>query len=78
LPKYTSATGGGQVYDRLSRNAIEDAYAQITAEARNQYTLGYTTRATASSTYRNIEVLVDRPGLKIYAKDGYYPVASAR
>ena len=25
----------------LSRNAIEDAYAQIISEARNQYTLGY-------------------------------------
>jgi VWFA-related protein len=78
LPKYASATGTGQVLSELSRNAIEDAYAQITSEARNQYTLGYTTRATASTAYRNIEVRVNRPGLKIYAKDGYYPVASAR
>jgi VWFA-related protein len=78
LPRYTSATGGGNVYTELSRNAIEDAYAQITSEARNQYTLGYTTRATASTAYRNIEVRVGRPGLKIYAKDGYYPVPSAR
>jgi VWFA-related protein len=78
LPKYTSATGGGDVYDRLSRNAIEDAYAQITSEARNQYTLGYTTRATASSAKREIEVKVARSGLKIYAKDGYYPLASTR
>jgi VWFA-related protein len=77
LPKYASATGGGQVYSELSRNAIEDAYAQITSETRNQYTLGYTTRATASTTYHNIEVRVDRPGLKIYAKDGYYPAPSA-
>jgi VWFA-related protein len=78
LPKYASATGGGQVYTELSRSAIEDAYAQITSEARNQYTLGYTTRATASTAYRNIEVKVDRPGLNIYAKDGYYPVPQAR
>jgi VWFA-related protein len=78
LPKYASATGGGDVYDRLSRNAIEDAYAQITSEARNQYTLGYTTRASASSAKREIEVKVARSGLKIYAKDGYYPVASTR
>jgi VWFA-related protein len=78
LPKYSSATGGGQVFAELSRNAIEDAYAQITSEARNQYTIGYTTRATASTAYRNIEIRVDRPGLKIYTKDGYYPIASAR
>jgi VWFA-related protein len=78
LPKYASATGGGQVYSELSRSAIADSYAQITSEARNQYTLGYTTRSTASTAYRNIEVRVDRPGLKIYAKDGYYPVPQAR
>jgi VWFA-related protein len=78
LPKYVSATGGGQVFTELSRQAIEDSYAQITSEARNQYTLGYNTRATASTAYRNIEVRVDRPNLKIYAKDGYYPIATAR
>ena len=78
LPKYASATGGGTIYTELSRNAIEETYAQITSEARNQYTLGYTTRATASTAYRNIEVRVDRLGLNIYAKDGYYPIAPAR
>lgn len=78
LPRYASATGGGQIYTELSRNAIEDAYAQITSEARNQYTLGYTTRATPSSAKREIEVRVSRPGLKIYAKDGYYPVPQVR
>jgi VWFA-related protein len=78
LPKYASATGGGNVYTELSRNAIEESYAQITSEARNQYTLGYTTRATASTAYRNIEIRLNRPGLNIYAKDGYYPVPAAR
>jgi VWFA-related protein len=78
LPRYVSATGGGQVFSELSRNSIEEAYSQITSEARNQYTLGYTTRATASTAYREIEVRVARPGLKIYAKPGYYPAATAR
>jgi VWFA-related protein len=79
LPKYTNATGGGQVFSELSRNAIEDAYAEITSEARNQYTLGYTPKAVAgSSAFRDIEVVVDRKGLKVYAKNGYYPIPSAR
>jgi VWFA-related protein len=78
LPKYINATGGGQVFTELSRQAIEEAYAQITSEARNQYTLGYNTRATASSGKREIEVRVDRPNLRIYAKDGYYPTPSFR
>jgi len=79
LPKYTYATGGGEVRHELSRNAIEDAYTEITSEARNQYTLGYAAKATTgSSAYRTIEVRVDRRNLKISSKDGYYPTPAAR
>ena len=81
LPKYTSATGGGAPYTELSRSAIEDTYAQAMSEARNQYTLGYTParpKTPTTAAYRNIEVLVDRPGLKISAKDGYYPAPAVR
>jgi VWFA-related protein len=79
LPKYVNATGGGDVFNELSRNAIEETYATITSEARNQYTLGYPTKATPSSTaYRSIEILVARKGVKVFSKDGYYPAASAR
>jgi len=76
LPKYTSATGG-EVFNELTRDNIEVAYARATGDARNQYTLGYTTRATPSSTYRDIEVRVARPGLKISAKSGYYPLPNS-
>lgn len=78
LPKYVSASGGGQVFPELTANAISDAYAQVTSEARNQYTLGYTTKPTVSSVCRNIVVNVDRPNLKVYAKDGYCPGPSPR
>ena len=81
LPKYASATGGAPVYTELSRSAIEDVYAQVMSEARNQYTLGYTPargQKPSTSAYHSIEVLVDRPDLKIYAKDGYYPAPAAR
>jgi len=81
LPKYTSATGGGLPFNELSRSSIEDVYAQVMSEARNQYTLGYTPakpKAPTTAAYRNIEVLVDRPGLKVSAKDGYYPAPAAR
>jgi VWFA-related protein len=77
LPKYVSATGGSPVYHELTRSAIEDIYAKVMGDARNQYTLGYYAtrpKVPTSSAYRSIEVVVHRPGLKIYAKDGYYPV----
>ncbi|HWK30963.1 MAG TPA: VWA domain-containing protein [Terriglobales bacterium] len=77
LPKYVSATGG-QLITEFSRDAIERAYAELTGQARNQYTLGYTTNFTPSSTYRSIEVRVRRPNVRVYAKDGYYPLPSRR
>jgi VWFA-related protein len=77
LPKYVSATGG-EYYAELSQSDIENAYAKLTEIARNQYTLGYNTKATAASNYRQIEVRVHRAGLKVYAKDGYYPLPPQR
>jgi hypothetical protein len=44
-------------------------------EARNQYLLGYTPsrpKTPTASNYHSVEVLVDRPGLKVYSKDGYF------
>lgn len=78
LPKYTKATGGGQVNSELTRNAIEDAYGRITTDVRNQYTVGYAVKSTPSSLYHSIDVIVDRRGLKVLAKDGYYPAPTTR
>ena len=81
LPKYTSAPGTGMPYSELSRSAIEDVYARAKSEARNQYTLGYTPtkpKTPTANPYRSIEVLVEHPGLKVYAKDGYYPAQTPR
>ncbi|MGE5204755.1 MAG: VWA domain-containing protein [Chlamydiota bacterium] len=77
LPKYAAATGG-QAFPAFTRQTIEKAYGELTREARNQYTIGYTTKATVSSGYRDIEVRVDHPNLKITAKYGYYPLPPGR
>ena len=77
LPKYASATGG-QMFAEFSRQAIEAAYGQVTREARNQYTIGYLARAVPSSNKRLIDVRVDRGGLRVTAKDGYYPLPPGR
>ncbi len=81
LPKYATYTGGLPVYTELSASAIEEVYARAMSESRNQYLLGYTParpKTTTASNYRNIEVVVTRPGLKVYAKDGYYAAPPAR
>jgi len=85
LPKYANATGG-EISNELSQADIDKAYARVIGDARNQYTLGYVTRATPSSAYRQIEVRVGRPGCKsnlrpcvdVTAKDGYYPLPPSR
>ena len=85
LPKYTNATGG-EVFDELTRSGIEDAYLQAMGDARNQYTLGYTTDANATGAYRGIEVMVNKPSCRssirpcvnVFARDGYYPAPPVR
>ncbi len=77
LSRYVSATGGGTVYAESARAGIEQAYSRAVGEARNQYTLGYTPKA-GIGRYRQIEVRVRRPDVKVYAKDGYYPLPTAR
>ncbi|HKV91141.1 MAG TPA: VWA domain-containing protein [Candidatus Angelobacter sp.] len=73
LARYANDTGGN-VLAEFDRQGIEQAYAQITETARNQYTLGYTTRATQAGNYRTIDVRVLRPNLNVIAKPGYYPL----
>ncbi len=77
LPKYAAATGG-EVFNEFSQSALERAYSRITEDARNQYTIGYYARSTPSSSFRSIEVRVDRPDLSVEARQGYYPLPPER
>jgi len=77
LARYANDTGGN-VLAEFDRQGIEQAYAQIAETARNQYTLGYTTRATEAGNYRTIDVRVLRPNLNVIAKPGYYPLPPER
>jgi VWFA-related protein len=73
LPKYVSDTAG-EMFAEFSKDSIEQAYGKLTEIARNQYTLGYNTRTSASSTYRALDVHVHRADLQVTAKGGYYPL----
>ncbi|HEY1904333.1 MAG TPA: VWA domain-containing protein [Terracidiphilus sp.] len=75
LYKYIVATGG-QADSERSLNGIEKSYADIAMDARNQYTLVYATHESSlDSKFRKIDVRIDRPGLDVVAKSGYYPSA---
>ena len=77
LPKYASATGG-DVLTEFTKDSIERAYATLTQEARNQYTIGYNSSPSQSGSYRSIEVVVAHPNVKVFARDGYYPLPPGR
>lgn len=77
LPKYVSATGGGTVYAENAKADIERAYNRAIGDARNQYTMAYAAKP-GSSGYREIEVRVRRPEVKVYTKAGYYPLPAPK
>jgi VWFA-related protein len=75
LTAYVLATGGTLDSER-SVNGIENSYKKLAEEARTQYELGYYSHEPfIDGKFRKIEVRVERPGLEIYTKDGYYPSA---
>jgi VWFA-related protein len=72
LAKYARSTGG-DVFYATKRSELEALYAQVTEEARNQYTLAYMPQKTDRSLdYHAIEVRVRRPNLTLLAREGYY------
>jgi VWFA-related protein len=73
LVAYAHATGGVLDSER-GVDGIERSYAKIADEARNQYTLGYYShQPIIDGKFRKIDVRVERPGMEIIAKNGYYP-----
>jgi len=75
LARYILATGGEPDSER-GVDGIEKSYARIAEEARNQYTLGYYShQPVIDGKFRKIEVRLERTGLEVVAKQGYYPSA---
>jgi VWFA-related protein len=73
LSKYAHATGGDIFYGGISRENLENLYARVSEQARNQYTIAYSGAHTdRSKPYHTIEVRVKRPGLELLTRDGYY------
>ncbi|MGA7795455.1 MAG: VWA domain-containing protein [Candidatus Acidiferrales bacterium] len=73
LSKYAHSTGGDIFYGGMSRENLEELYARVSEQARNQYTIAYSGAHTdRSKLYHTIEVRVKRPGLTLLTRDGYY------
>ncbi len=72
LKKLARETGGRAIFPRKTSD-LQDAFDQIAAELRSQYSLGYTpANAARDGRYRKLEVKLKRDGLRVQARRGYY------
>lgn len=67
---YTRYTGGRE-YSFLTQKALEHAVSSLAEELHSQYLLAYSI-SNAEGGYHEIEVRVNRPGLKISTRRGYW------
>lgn len=75
LRKLAHETGGRVLYPN-NFGQLDDIYAQVDEELRNQYTLGYISSNTAKDgSYRAINVGVAAKNVTITARPGYYAPA---
>ena len=72
LSSYARATGG-DAYSPMKQEDLAGAWLRIAEQARHQYTLAYAARpAPGGREYRRIQVRVNRPGVNLLARDGYF------
>jgi VWFA-related protein len=70
---FTYFTGGRQ-YSFATERALEDAITDIGKDLNSQYLLSYSPAQSTrhESGFHTIKVVVNRPGLKVYTRPGYW------
>ena len=64
---------GGELYEVSKKQPVNQSYADIEEELRNQYNLGYTPdKSDSSGGYHKILLTTKQKGLAVRARDGYY------
>jgi VWFA-related protein len=65
---------GGRLFEVSKKEPVDQIYAQIQEELRNQYSLGYAPDrgSTAASGYHKIQVTAKQKGVVVQAREGYY------
>ncbi len=69
---------GGRFFEVSKKQSIDQIYASIEEELRNQYSLGYTPdKADATPGYHKINLTTTQKDLVVQTRDGYYSAGSA-
>jgi len=69
-----ATASGGRSFFQNDPRELSSTLAAIANELRSQYLLGYTPAraSTAEPSWHSIEVVVNRPDVRVRARDGYY------
>jgi VWFA-related protein len=66
---------GGEEFSFLKQHALEEAVGKIGKEIHGQYLLSYTPAHAGDSSYHAIRVTLNRPGLEVRSRPGYWASA---
>jgi len=69
---------GGRLFEVSKKETVDQIYAAIEEELRNQYRLGYTPAKDSTPGYHKILLTTYNKNLKVQARDGYYLDSNAR
>jgi VWFA-related protein len=64
---------GGTYFEYKGKQSLDQIYAQIEDELRSQYLLGYAPEQSNNKGFRKIKVKVQKDGMIVHAREGYYP-----
>jgi VWFA-related protein len=76
LDVFTKFSGGTQ-YSFVSERSLEKAIQGIAREMHSQYLLSYSPNNQTAGGFHEIKVTVDRPGLEVRTRPGYYVAGRA-
>jgi VWFA-related protein len=68
LTRYT----GGREYSFLTREQLQRAISAIGEDLHSQYTLRYNPNNQSDGGWHDVKVVVNRPGVKVVARNGYW------
>jgi VWFA-related protein len=72
LRTLSEITGGLAFFPTVSKD-LDPTYEKIAAEIRSQFTLGYlSTNPKHDGAWRKVEIKVNRPGVKVRTRQGYF------
>ena len=77
LDVFTRFTGGRE-YSFVGEKSLDKAISGISDELHSQYLLSYSPNNSDEPGFHNIKVSVNRPGLKITTRTGYWAVGGVQ